>query len=293
MPSISRAYHAHAGNYTPGGNSHEYIVVHNTGNTASALNEARYAQNNRHDSSYHYVLDGSGTIYQILDDTDTAWSVGAWSGARQLIANRQSINIEVCSDGDRFSEAEISELAWLVQRLMAEYGIPADRVMRHYDCHTGHKRCPYAYSGDAANNAAWNALHERITKGEEMDYRIEAPDTVYVGQTVPVDVVPDLTYNHAWAFGDGWSDWDSDMKHGDAVVESSSSFTPSKAGRYRLWADVFDADGGKDTTPTHWVTVLDGHAPEQTILPVQESFEIDYDALAEIVAQKLIERLRN
>ena len=72
MPIISRAYHAHSGNYTPGGNKPKYIVVHYTANTASALNEAKYANNNQHASSYHFVLDGAGTIYQILDVTDTA-----------------------------------------------------------------------------------------------------------------------------------------------------------------------------------------------------------------------------
>ena len=105
MPTISTQYRAHSGNYTSGGNSKEYIVVHNTGNTASALNEAKYAQNNRHDSSYHYVLDGGGTIYKILWDMDTAWSVGAWKGETQYIRNNQTINIEVVSNGTRFTDA--------------------------------------------------------------------------------------------------------------------------------------------------------------------------------------------
>ena len=164
MPTISRAYHAHSGNYTPGGNSCRYIVVHNTGNTAPARNEASYAQNNQHPSSYHYVLDGGGTIYQVLSDSDTAWAVGAWAGARQLIGNNESISIEVCSDGTEFTEAEQQELTWLVQMLMAKWGIPADRVVRHWDCHTGRKNCPAYYSG--ASNPAWDALHERITGGD-------------------------------------------------------------------------------------------------------------------------------
>jgi len=167
MPTISRAYHAHSGNYTPGGNTREYIVIHNTGNTAPAINEAKYAQNNQHASSYHYVLDGGGTIYQVLDDWDTAWSVGAWSGAKQLIANRQTINIEVVSDSTQFTEAEVQELAWLVGQLMSAYNIPASHVVRHYDCHTGRKLCPGFYSG--VGNVYWPRLHERITEGDDME----------------------------------------------------------------------------------------------------------------------------
>jgi len=158
---ISRAYHAHAGNYTPGGNSCRYIVVHNTGNTASALNEARFAQNSQHPSSYHYVLDGSNPVYQILDDTDTAWAVGAWRGATQYIGNNESISIEVCSNGTKFTGAEIAQLTELVGLLMKRHNIPANRVVRHWDCHSGHKSCPSWY----VPQDRWNALWRVITSG--------------------------------------------------------------------------------------------------------------------------------
>ena len=184
MPTISREYHAHSGNYTPGGNSRRWIVVHNTGNSASAVNEAKYAQNNQHPSSYHYVLDGSGTIYQILDTSDTAWSVGAWSGAVQLVGNNESINIEVCSDGDRFSDAEQAELAWLVQQLMATYGIDADHVVRHWDCHTGRKMCPAYYAG--YGNHEWGVLHETITEGGDVQLSDKLND----------QLLPDGSYNN-------------------------------------------------------------------------------------------------
>lgn len=164
MPTISRAYHAHSGNYRAGGNARRYIVVHNTGNTASALNEAKYAQNNQHESSYHYVLDGTGTIYQILDDMDTAWAVGAWKGASQIIGNAESISIEVVSDGAAFTAAEKDELRWLVRKLMGLYHIPASRVVRHWDCHTGRKQCP-AYYVDAAR---WAELLGYITEEDDM-----------------------------------------------------------------------------------------------------------------------------
>ena len=158
---ISREFHAHRGNYTPGGNSCRYIVVHNTGNTANARAEASYAQSNQHPSSYHYVLDGSNPVYQILDDTDTAWAVGAWSGAVQYIGNNESISIEVCSNGTEFTGAEIAQLTELVGILMKRHGIPASRVVRHRDAHSGHKECPAWY----VPQDRWNALWKVITSG--------------------------------------------------------------------------------------------------------------------------------
>lgn len=175
MVDISRAYHAHSGNYTPGGNRCRYVVVHHTGNTASANAEARYAASNQHPSSYHYVLDGTGTVYQILDDTDTAWAVGAWSGARQLIGNGESISIEVCSNGTEFTGAEIEELRWLVHLLMERHGIDASHVVRHYDCHTGRKACPAFYTVQSR----WDALRDAITTDEPDIEELLMDDFIY------------------------------------------------------------------------------------------------------------------
>lgn len=170
---IIHDYTAHDGNYTPGGNRCRYIVVHNTGNSASANAEARYAQNSQHPSSYHYVLDGL-ECYQLLDDTDTAWAVGAWSGARQIIANSESISIEVASDGEEFSDAEQRQLRDLVAMLMERHSIDADHVVRHYDCHTGHKDCPAYYAG--SGNKAWDNLHDYITGGTVSEYGWQQDD---------------------------------------------------------------------------------------------------------------------
>lgn len=144
--------------YTSGGNSCKYIVVHNTANTASAVNEANNIHNNAGSSSFHYVIDDTDII-QCVHDYDTAWAVGAWSGCKAYITNSQSISIEVCSPGTAFTQAEQDNLRALVLHLMEYYGITADHVVRHYDCHSGRKNCPAAY----VNQSAWNALHAYIT----------------------------------------------------------------------------------------------------------------------------------
>ena len=158
-PTTQRIW-ARTDRYTHGGNSCEYIVVHNTANTASAVNEARNLANNYAASSFHYAVDDSDVV-QCVHDYDTAWAVGAWAGTRQLIGNNQSISIEVCSPGTQFSQKSIENLRKLVLHLMEYYGIPASNVVRHWDCHTGRKNCPNYYAG--SGNVAWAQLHAYIT----------------------------------------------------------------------------------------------------------------------------------
>lgn len=146
--------------YTAGGNSKQFIAVHNTGSTASAVNEAKNLHNNPGTSSFQYTLDGS-SIYQCVHDYDTAWAVGAWKGTTPYIKNDQTISIEVCCPGTEFTDAEKDQLHFLVQDLMAFHGIPASHVVRHWDCHSGRKECPRFYSG--AGNSAWDDLHALIT----------------------------------------------------------------------------------------------------------------------------------
>lgn len=131
------------------------IVVHYTGTTASARNNATYfSRNEGQGASAHYFVDDiSPEIYQSVAEGDTAWHAGNWD------MNCRAIGIEVVSAGEDYSGIEITKLAWLVQKLMAKYGIGASGVIRHYDV-TG-KLCPAPYV--AASK--WAALKARITGG--------------------------------------------------------------------------------------------------------------------------------
>ena len=131
------------------------IVVHYTGTTASARNNATYfSRNEGQGASAHYFVDDiSPEIYQSVAEGDTAWHAGNWD------MNCRAIGIEVVSAGEDYSGTEITKLAWLVQKLMAKYGIGSSGVIRHYDV-TG-KLCPAPYV--AASK--WAALKARITGG--------------------------------------------------------------------------------------------------------------------------------
>lgn len=115
------------------------IVVHYTGTSASARNNATYfARNEGQGSSAHYFVDDlSEEIYQSVAEVDTAWHAGDWD------MSCRSIGIEVVSAGEDYSEAEVDKLAWLVRTLMGRYGISEGGVIRQFDV-TG-KLCPAPY----------------------------------------------------------------------------------------------------------------------------------------------------
>lgn len=142
-------------------NTPKWIVIHYTATDASAYNNALYfSRGGNWNSSAHYFIDGKGIIYQSVPENRGAWHAGNYN------CNTQSIGIETVSSGQDFTESEISDLAWLVQKLMSKYNIPESHVIRHYDVadYFGgytvdpHKNCPAPY----VNNGKWKNLKERI-----------------------------------------------------------------------------------------------------------------------------------
>lgn len=155
--NVSTEFLASPETYTAGrgGNEVDGIVVHYTGGAGTARQNAIYFSGGNRNASAHYFVDGSGTAYLSVPEGDTAWAVGNFA------ANQRTISIEVVSDGEPFSRAELDELRELVGDLMRRYGVPAERVMRHYDAYDfygglgggwvdPHKACPapYTYDGD-------------------------------------------------------------------------------------------------------------------------------------------------
>lgn len=143
-------------NYTKGRSGYgvSYITVHYTSGSrtseGAALANCIYFSNGSRGASAHYFVDDGATVWQSVDDSDTAWHAGNWN------MNVRAIGIEVCSDGV-FTGKEIDRLHWLVWTKMKQYDIPPSRVIRHYDV-TG-KQCPAWYVDDVK----WKALHKVIT----------------------------------------------------------------------------------------------------------------------------------
>ena len=122
-----------------------YICVHETDNKSKGAGARRHAEAQflgHLGTSVQYYA-GSDGIYQAAEHTDGTYSVGTEYGGNHAIHdanNRNTINIEICvnADGD-YTKARQNAIE-LVKHLMQVTGIPAERVIRHFDAKG--KYCP-------------------------------------------------------------------------------------------------------------------------------------------------------
>jgi len=171
----------------------KYIAIHYTAGVSSKAGAAMSSRSvflNR-SASADYVVD-DGTIVQITPDVRNyyCWAVGdkknPYTGGGRLYGtatNKNTISVEICSnlkngttaavpnhDGWYFTDASLDNARRLVRWLMITYGIPKDRVVRHYDI--SGKACPgvvgwndaalYATDGKAtarrSDSSRWTAF---------------------------------------------------------------------------------------------------------------------------------------
>ena len=161
---------AHPSNYTKGRTQKiEFLVLHYTaGRNDSAAGNLRYFESPR-GASAHYFVDRKGWL-QSVDDGDTAWSVGTAGVYQQKhprCRNGNSISIEMCcryQDGIYSLEpAVVQNAALLTRKLMRQYGIPIENVLRHYDVVS--KCCPAMWVTD---ERAWHSFRRLVMEVMEM-----------------------------------------------------------------------------------------------------------------------------
>ena len=122
----------------------KYIVLHYTGgNGDTALGNCKYFLGLNRNASAHYFVDDK-SIWQSVEDNNTAWSVGAKSYKHKECRNHNSISIEMCSrikNGEYYITQDTLRNAIELTKYLAEkYNIPNKNIIRHYDV-TG-KICP-------------------------------------------------------------------------------------------------------------------------------------------------------
>lgn len=165
MPSITKSHGT--ANIVNRTDSVKYIVCHYTAGgkpNGGALANLNYFKNGSggRAASAHYILDNN-YIYEYADPaTSCCWHCGDGKG-KYGITNQNSIGIEVALEGNvPYSDQEIANLTWLVGKLMGQFNVPADHVVRHYDA--SRKACPLYYTPSGkGGNSAWQALHQKIT----------------------------------------------------------------------------------------------------------------------------------
>lgn len=144
----------------------KYIVIHDTGNSASGANaNAHYKYFNGGDrsSSADFFVDDT----QVLCVNDYykyyTWHCGDGHG-KYGITNRNSIGIEICINSDGNRDVAITKTISLVKELMEELNIPIDRVVRHYDA--SRKNCPASMNKN--NWSEWFEFKRRLQNEEEL-----------------------------------------------------------------------------------------------------------------------------
>lgn len=166
----------------------KYIVIHYVGATGGAEANCRYYASKYIGASAHYYVGFNGEIWQSVEDGDIAWHCGAKSYRHPECRNSNSIGMELCvrNKGSQaadsrdwyFEEATVTAAIELTRELMEKYGVPVDRVIRHYDV-TG-KICPnpYVYNHTAHT---WEAFKAALTATAPKEYPqgfIQAADGV-------------------------------------------------------------------------------------------------------------------
>ncbi len=128
------------------GNPCKYITIHETDNYNKGADAKCHAKaqhdGNFRDMSVHYYC-GSDGIYQAAEHTCKCWHVGRTyvsTPNNPDCTNNNSIGIEICVNSDGNYTVARQNAIDLVKYLIATTGIPADRVIRHYDAKGKH--CP-------------------------------------------------------------------------------------------------------------------------------------------------------
>lgn len=158
-----------------GQNKPRYIIVHETDNYAAGAGAKRHAEAQAAghlSTSVHYYA-GSDGIYQAANHSDSTWSVGREYGGNHSIkdaTNRNTINIEICvnEDGD-YMKARANAIE-LVKYLIQSTGIPAERVIRHFDAKG--KYCPRKMMD---NPELWEDFKKQIGQAGTQQSEIKNP----------------------------------------------------------------------------------------------------------------------
>ena len=189
---INRDYPCDSRNYRRGRrDSIKYIVIHYVGATGSARDNAKYYSSSSVGASAHFFVghaSENGAVYQSVDPADCAWHCGHDPGGQYYhpeCRNDNAIGIEMCTHQNAsgtwyFDDITVDKAVELTKELMAQYGIDADHVIRHYD--VTHKTCPAPFVLDpdawevfknalvsagveeytAANDIVWELAHRGI-----------------------------------------------------------------------------------------------------------------------------------
>ena len=166
----------------------KYLVVHYTANDGDTdEGNANYFKNNIVKASAHYFIDDN-SITQSVHDNYVAYSVGGkrysdykkTGGAKfyNKCTNTNSLSFELCDtkkDGKyAFTDKTIKNAVEIIKDKMAQYNIPVDRVIRHFDVNG--KVCPKPFVDD---DKAWKEFKAMLTEKKASASKPKTSTTKY------------------------------------------------------------------------------------------------------------------
>lgn len=165
---INMVIPCHRENYGGRRGQTKYLVVHYTaGDGDTAENNGKYFASQSVGASAHWFVDETSAVLSVPED-HIAWHCGAGTYIHPNCRNYNSVAVELCSrKNDQgvyyIPEKTLENGQKLVQKLMKQYGISMENVLRHYDV-TG-KNCP----APLVEAGAWNRFLEGIMRYGTID----------------------------------------------------------------------------------------------------------------------------
>lgn len=156
----------------------DILLLHYTGMVDAASAEARLCDPAAKVSS-HYIVDESGDIVQLVQESERAWHAGVscWDGETDI--NSRSIGIEIVNGGHdfdlpEFPDRQIDAVIKLCSDIQSRWRIPQSRVLAHSDVAPSRK-------SDPGEKFPWQTLHEAGV-GLWMPFRhVESSDSLRMG----------------------------------------------------------------------------------------------------------------
>ena len=145
------------------GSKVKYIVVHYTaGRNDTAENNGTYFAREQVGASAHYFVDETTVVRSVPEDY-VAYHCGGNFYYHDKCRNSNSIGVEICCKYANgvysFAPEALERAQELIRQLMEKYGIPIEKVIRHWD--VTHKVCPAPFVGEG--QAAWEEFKGGLT----------------------------------------------------------------------------------------------------------------------------------